>query len=65
MVYKYLLYYSLIFSVSKQNFITKCWEERGNIVHAKQDVNDILTCLIILTNNSHDLKNFIHKYHNI
>ena len=65
MVYKYPLYYSLIFFVSKQNFIPKCWEEGKSIIHAKQDVSDIFTCLIILANNSHDLKSLIHKYHNI
>lgn len=65
MVYKFPLYYSVMFSVSKQNFIPKCWDERKNTVHAKQDVSDIFTCLIILANSSRDLKSLIHKYHNI
>lgn len=65
MVYKFPLYYPLISSVSKQNFISKCWEERKNTVYAKQDVSDIFTCLIILANSNHDLKSLIHKYHNI
>lgn len=62
---KYPLYYSLIFFVSKQNFIPKCWEKRKHTVHAKQDVSDIFTCLIILADSSHELKSLIRKYHNI
>lgn len=40
-------------------------EEGKEMFHAKQDVNDMLTCLIILTNYNHYLKHSVCKDHNI
>lgn len=58
------LYYSLIFPESKEKTHNKM-EEGKEMFHAKQDVNYMLTCLIILTNYNHYLKHPVCKDHNI